>query len=307
MRVLICAGHTLRGKGTGANGYINESNENRILSKKIVEWLKVANIDVDYYEINEASDYLQKQVAVANKKSYDVVVQVHFNAYKTVNEAMGTETLYDKGSSKGREYAKRVNSKLTSIFKNRGAKERDDLYWLNNTKAPAILIETCFVDSKSDTDIYKKDKDRVAKAIAEGIINKTINSNANTSQSNNSTYTVKITTDVLNVRSGPGTEYKVTTKVKKGEVYTIVETSGNWGKLKSGAGWICLDYTSKNSTSNTIQVGSKVKVIGSNYATGQSIPSWVKQEIYTVSKIDGNKALINEITSWVYVKDLKLV
>ena len=61
----------------------------------------------------------------------------------------------------------------------------------------------------------------------------------------NGSYTVKINTDVLNVRAGAGTQYKITTKVKKGEVYTIVETKDNWGKLKSGAGWICLDYTIK--------------------------------------------------------------
>lgn len=30
-----------------------------------------------------------------------------------------------------------------------------------------------------------------------------------------------------------------------GEVYTIVEESGEWGKLKSGAGWIHLGYTWK--------------------------------------------------------------
>lgn len=60
-----------------------------------------------------------------------------------------------------------------------------------------------------------------------------------------SVYTVKITADVLNVRAGAGTNYKVTTTVKQNDVYTIVETKGNWGKLKSGAGWICLDYTKK--------------------------------------------------------------
>lgn len=54
---------------------------------------------------------------------------------------------------------------------------------------------------------------------------------------------VVINTDVLNVRSGPGTSYKVVTTVKRGEVYTIVQTQGNWGKLKSGAGWINLGYT----------------------------------------------------------------
>lgn len=63
-------------------------------------------------------------------------------------------------------------------------------------------------------------------------------------------YTVKITAKVLNVRKGPGTNYPVVTTVKKDQVYTIVgeEMNGKtkWGKLKSGAGYISLDYTKKN-------------------------------------------------------------
>jgi hypothetical protein len=61
----------------------------------------------------------------------------------------------------------------------------------------------------------------------------------------NSSYLVTITASVLNVRKGPGTSYGIATQVKKGEVYTIVQTQGSWGKLKSGAGWICLDYCKK--------------------------------------------------------------
>lgn len=58
-------------------------------------------------------------------------------------------------------------------------------------------------------------------------------------------YKVKVNTDVLNVRKGPGTNYAKTTVVNRNQVYTIVEesTDGKWGKLKSGAGWICLSYT----------------------------------------------------------------
>ena len=56
-------------------------------------------------------------------------------------------------------------------------------------------------------------------------------------------YLVKITASVLNVRSGPGMNYKTKTQVRQNEVYTIVALEDNWGKLKSGAGWICLDYT----------------------------------------------------------------
>ncbi len=64
-------------------------------------------------------------------------------------------------------------------------------------------------------------------------------------------YTVTITTDVLRIRAGAGTNYEQVGSVKRGEVYTIVETQGNWGKLKSGAGWICLDYTSRGNEPTT--------------------------------------------------------
>lgn len=58
-------------------------------------------------------------------------------------------------------------------------------------------------------------------------------------------YRVRITASVLNVRQGAGTGYKITTTVKKGEVYTIVDEYKGWGKLKSGAGWISLGYTER--------------------------------------------------------------
>lgn len=66
-----------------------------------------------------------------------------------------------------------------------------------------------------------------------------------TSTSVNNSYMIKVTADVLNIRSGPGIEYpKVGTIVDHGS-YTIVETKTGFGKLKSGAGWISLTYTSK--------------------------------------------------------------
>lgn len=63
-------------------------------------------------------------------------------------------------------------------------------------------------------------------------------------------YTVKVTTTVLNVRKEPTTDSAVTTQIRDMGVYTIVgESTGKgatkWGKLKSGAGWISLDYTKK--------------------------------------------------------------
>ena len=172
MRVLISAGHTLEGKGTGADEYINESSENRILSKIVVEYLKLAGHDVDYHEVNESNNHVSEQISAANSKNYDLVVQIHFNAHKVTDNAMGTETLY--ASNNGKAYAEKVNTKLSTVFKNRGAKARTDLSWLSKTKATSILVEVCFVDSKYDTDTYKVNKDLVGKLIAEGIHGKDI-------------------------------------------------------------------------------------------------------------------------------------
>ena len=62
-------------------------------------------------------------------------------------------------------------------------------------------------------------------------------------------YLVRVKISNLNIRKGPGTNYGSTGFIKPG-VYTIVaESTGKgaakWGKLKSGAGWISLDYATK--------------------------------------------------------------
>ena len=64
------------------------------------------------------------------------------------------------------------------------------------------------------------------------------------------TYTTgvyKVIVDTLNVRSGAGTSYDKVDTVAKGSAFTITKVSGNWGYLKSGAGWINIskDYCEK--------------------------------------------------------------
>ena len=67
-------------------------------------------------------------------------------------------------------------------------------------------------------------------------------------------YKVQVTTDVLNIRAGVGTGFKVVGQIKDRGVYTIVDegTTSNgvkWGLLKSYVdnrnGWISLSYTKK--------------------------------------------------------------
>jgi hypothetical protein len=63
-------------------------------------------------------------------------------------------------------------------------------------------------------------------------------------------YLVIIDTYALNYRRGPGMNHPINGVVHRNEVYTIVEEAdgpgaSKWGKLKSGAGWISLDFVKK--------------------------------------------------------------
>ena len=63
------------------------------------------------------------------------------------------------------------------------------------------------------------------------------------------------------------------------------------------------------STNSTFKVGDQVKVKTSatHYSTGQSIASFVKGSTYEVTKVDGNKLLLSDITSWVWDYDVERI
>lgn len=64
-------------------------------------------------------------------------------------------------------------------------------------------------------------------------------------------YMVKIDISDLNIRKGPGTDYDVIGEYTGEGVFTIVEVKSGkgsvngWGRLKSGLGWISLDYAKR--------------------------------------------------------------
>lgn len=132
-----------------------------------------------------------------------------------------------------------------------------DLYVLRNTKSPAILVECCFVDNAVDKSHWNVDK--CAKAIAEGILGHSISSSGSTASkpaskpaaSSSGSYKVRVDATDLNIRKGPGTNYAKTGKHTGKGTFTIVETKSGtgsakgWGRLKSGAGWISLDFVKR--------------------------------------------------------------
>ena len=55
----------------------------------------------------------------------------------------------------------------------------------------------------------------------------------------------QVTASALRVRTGPGTNYRIVTRIYRGSKQGVDYTRGNWGHLMNNAGWICLDYCKK--------------------------------------------------------------
>lgn len=168
MKIGINCGHTVDGQpGSGAVGYISESVETRNVGRKLISLLKqcghiVYDCTDDY--ATSTSDNLNTIVSIANAQPLDLFISIHFNS----GGGKGTEVFtYD-----GMKHAEAVNvcNALHSLgFKNRGVKDGSKLAVVRRSKAKAMLIEVCFVDT-ADADLYKNiGAERIAQAICEAV------------------------------------------------------------------------------------------------------------------------------------------
>lgn len=114
------------------------------------------------------SDDLAAVVEAANTWPADVFVSLHCNASPD-HQASGTETLYC--SSEGRKLATLVQDAIIKKLPlvDRGCKLRKDLYVLNATDMPAILVELGFIDNEKDLPLLKNLLIVYAQAITKGV------------------------------------------------------------------------------------------------------------------------------------------
>ena len=175
MKINIHAGHNPDGMAAcGAVGLIRESTEARSVKNKVVEQLTAMGHTVHDCTCNNGTnqqDVLNRIVAACNSNYVDLDVSIHFNAAASPvpdGQTTGTEVLVYGKTSKAVPWAQKITDSIAALgYRNRGVKERPGLYVLKHTKAPALLIECCFVDDPDDVAIYNAD--RMAAAIVAGI------------------------------------------------------------------------------------------------------------------------------------------
>ena len=254
-KVFLSAGHG--GTDPGAVGYgLKEKDINLNVLKACRDELKAHRVKVVCSREKDENDSVGQEVREANASKADIAVSFHINA----GGGDGFEAFCSTKNKDGVKLAKLGEKYIKALGQNsRGVKDGLHLYFVKNTNMTSVLFETFFIDTKDNTIGDTASEQKVigvayAKAILEylGIKHKELKEELKTtkpktqaSTTKDESYKVKITTNILNVRAGAGVNFNVKTKVKKGEVYTIVGTKNGWGKLKSGKGWINLDYAQR--------------------------------------------------------------
>ena len=175
MKIFIDAGHNYKGADTGAcaNGLF-EQNVTFLIADELKELLVKSGHSVKMSR-NKITDCigttlpqsLKLRCNLSNSFSADLFISIHANA----GGGYGTETYVYSEKSSALSIAKRVQSSIVKRLDtaDRGIKYNSGLYVLSKTKAPAILIETAFIDSKEDALKLKNNTKDFAKAIFEGI------------------------------------------------------------------------------------------------------------------------------------------
>lgn len=252
--IALDAGHGLKTSGKRTPDGIHEWELNDKVRDYAVEYLKDYDCKCIFPDNNEGSkdESLSSRKSMYLNEDADAVVSIHHNALtgEWYSKAIGVEVWVDENCTKAdMELAKCIHKRLAKYtgLKDRGIKEEN---WtvINQNRVPAVLTEGGFMDSKADYKVITSTSGQkaYAKAIAEGLIEFL---GLKKKKTTFEPYLVKITTKTLNVRTGAGQSYKQNGTVKKDQVFTIVEEKMNgktkWGKLKSGAGWISLQYTKK--------------------------------------------------------------
>ncbi len=271
-KVAVDAGHGSNTAGKRTPDGFREHWINVCTASFCEQALRRCGIDVlrVAWDDNNAKDDEDVALSVRQKlikaNHCNVSVSFHANAAGSGgwSDANGVETLIsNKYPADSRNLANMVQKHLVegTPQKNRGVKTQS-LAMCNcnalGTKA-AILVEIGFMTSKAEADLMKTDKfcKEQAEEVAHGIcdylgvkyipikedsvISEVVTQSHNTPMG----YLVRINTDELNVRAYAGASYPVVTKVKRGQIYTIVDEVNGWGLLKSKVGYIKLSYTVK--------------------------------------------------------------
>ena len=169
-KIVIDAGHGGEEPGAVYQGR-KEKDDNLALALEVGKILEDNGVEVAFTRTEDVYQTPFEKAQLANKEDADFVISFHRNSSPEDNQYFGVETLVYNHSGKKVEMAEAINRELEELgFRNIGVKERPGLVILRRTKAPALLIETGFLNTDRDNALFDEKFDAIAQAIANGIL-----------------------------------------------------------------------------------------------------------------------------------------
>ena len=168
LKAYLSAGHGGSDPGAVALGLV-EKNINLQILLECKSELERHGVAVVCSRITDENDPVKEEVKEANASKADIAISFHANAGK----GDGSESLYYGTSKNGKRIAELCEKYTQEIGQNsRGAKVRNDLYFLKHTTMPAVICECAFVDNDKDNDIIDtmEEQKRFGQAYANAIL-----------------------------------------------------------------------------------------------------------------------------------------
>lgn len=164
-RVMLLVGHHPVYDGAAGHG-TTEFTYNKDLVYRIAKHVKKAEITVAW---REKSSWNQDQISrIVDAWNPDAVLEFHLNYFDGISNQKGTGTEMLYISSAGKAIASRLQDAAVGVLElaDRGIKYRPNLTLLKRTKAPAVILESGFIDEAADMAALTTRKDELAKAYA---------------------------------------------------------------------------------------------------------------------------------------------
>ncbi|MBE5954859.1 MAG: N-acetylmuramoyl-L-alanine amidase [Lachnospiraceae bacterium] len=147
-----------------------EKDDNLALALEVGARLTEDGYDVIYTRTEDVYDSPGQKARIANASGGDLFISFHRNSSPNPNTYSGVETLVFEDEGLVGELSRNINWQLEGVgFQNLGVRERRDLTVLRRTQMPAVLIETGFLNTDADNDLFEGQFSQIADAIAEGI------------------------------------------------------------------------------------------------------------------------------------------
>ena len=157
------------GHGGNDPGALGKKSNEKTLTLNIAKALKAELEKAGYRVIltrgRDAYVSLGMRCLIANNAKANFFLSIHANS-AVDNTASGVEVLYKRDDLKDEAEQLAKDISVAMGFKNRGAKYRNDLYVLNGTRMPSLLVEVGFISNPAEEEKLLTNVAKIAQVIA---------------------------------------------------------------------------------------------------------------------------------------------